>query len=122
MLVKTLKSKLCREVRWLRAWGAEEKKAELWNVIADLVEQMRFRDFKVEKSYFAFYKNSAGITSSQPATGSGKLRLIATVKPWDFPAFRALWGDIESSTRTQQEEALGHLVESVFEQVYGNHP
>lgn len=121
MFTQTMKSKLFREVRWLRAWGIEEKKAELWNVIAELVEQMRFRDFKVEKTYFTFSRHSAGITSSQPATGSGKFQLIATIKPWDFPAFRALWDDIESSTQTQQENALGPLIESVFEQVYGKH-
>jgi hypothetical protein len=114
-----MKSKFFREVRWLRAWDVEEKKAELWNVIAELVEQMRFRDFKAEKTYFIFSRYSAGITSSQPANDSGKSQLIATVKPCEFPAFRALWDDIETSTQTQQENALGPLVESVFEQVYG---
>lgn len=121
MLLGTIKSKLNGELRWLREFYVTKKKAELWNVIGELIEQLRFQNFKPEQSHFVFSRFSAGITFSTPEAGSGRFRLIASVKPWDFPEFREIWGDIERSSHSQQEKAINPLVEHVFRQVYGNH-
>lgn len=119
MLFSTLKAKLTQEARWLQAWGESEKKVELWNVIAELTEQLYNRDFNPEKSYFTFSRFSSGVSSSMPKKRTGEFAYIAIIKPWDYPKFRELWNNFNYSSKVQQEDALSPIVDDVFNQVYG---
>jgi hypothetical protein len=118
MLLRTLKSKLNGELRWLTAWNEKEKKDELWNVIAELIEEMRFSKFNEKDVYFTFSRYSSGIDSSKPEMGIGQFKLIAIIKPWDFQEFRDIWEEIEHSSYDKQKKAINPMVESVFRQVY----
>jgi hypothetical protein len=119
MLFMTLKSRLFRELRWLRSWPAGEKRDELWNVIADLLEDLKHHECDAEKAYFVFTRHSSGFTIG-PQTSTGKrFEPIAVIKIWDYPVFRSIWNKIEYSTIVQQKEALWPMVDDVLEQVYG---
>jgi len=118
MILKTLKSKIFRELRWLKASRKEDKIDELWNIIAELTEQMHNLNIPPGDSYFTFTRHSSGISRSIPKDLGGRFKLIATIKPWEYPQFRELW-DTEYSTHQQQEEALMPILKNVYEQVYG---
>jgi hypothetical protein len=118
MFLKTIKSRLYGEHRWLRAWDDEAKKAELWNVIANLADEIRFHNFEVEDTYLTFSRFGVGICASKPySTG----KIIATIKPWDFDVFRKSWNNAGYLSYEEQDKALTPLVEDVFQQVYGRH-
>ncbi|MFT6783982.1 MAG: hypothetical protein ACJA1A_003924 [Saprospiraceae bacterium] len=118
MLLKTIKANLTGELRWLKAWSAENKKAELWDIIAELTEQLHHRKFDPIDAYFHFSRFGSGISASIPKERKGRYRYIAIIKPWDFPKFRELW-EIEYSSYDQQDEALIPIMEKVYKQVYG---
>ena len=118
MLLKTIRANLLGELRWLKAWSVQSKKAKLWDIIAELTEQLHFRKFDPEKAYFHFSRFGSGISGGKPQDRSGRYKYIATIKPWDYQKFRELW-DIEYSSYDQQDEALIPIMENIFNQVYG---
>jgi hypothetical protein len=120
LFCQTLRAKLFGEVRWLRVWTVKAKRDELWNLIAELVEQLRFQRFDVETACFVFSRKHTSIVSSERLLSDKTFSPIAVVRPWDFHEFREIWDEIESSTRFQQERALDPIVHTVFEQVYGS--
>ncbi len=119
MFLKTLKSRMFHETSWLRAWPVAKKREELWNAIAGAIEDLKHHGCDPEKASLVLTRFSAGFELGPPILTAGRFAPIAAIKVWDYPAFRAIWENIESSTLKQQEDAIDPMVEDALRQVYG---
>jgi hypothetical protein len=119
MLLSTLRARVFRELKWLRAWGRTEKRNELWDVVAALIEDLRMQGCDARNAHLVFSRHSAGFTIGAPVVLSRRFTPIAVIKVWDYPFFQKIWGNIESSTLEQQERAFWPIIDDVMRQVYG---
>lgn len=91
MWLKTLKANLLRESRWLKYWDVEDKRNELWDKLANLVEEIYHRKVPIEEVNVFFTSRSVGFTTVHPGETFAGRKVIAVIKRWDFPEFRNLY-------------------------------
>ncbi|TMO57104.1 hypothetical protein [Pseudoalteromonas phenolica] len=120
MILKTIISKISGDKRWLKQWSEEDKKAELWNDVADLIEHMLDSEVDPSRVRLTFTAGSSGYTVLEPGKSTMDKNLIASIELSNYPEFIDFAPKLaEYTSREEEEKYTMPIINDIFKQVYG---